>query len=489
MWRWQSIQEFQYPLIEYLNALKGLPLFLGIETVVPGHEHTLDVGHHGADPVVARHGDAADRRRPYVAGSATPTALAQWEYCFDRADTDTSRGARQQQLGLLRPGQRERRRSRAGTPTAQKLIPASGAGTGTKGHLKTLEGAEVDGKPSTPTPATTCPPTSSAPASSTPTATTATTSSTLRDFNNTAPRTRVRHGDAARPRRLGEPRRVPGASQQHQRRASPTASAARPSAAPASTAASSAASGTRCSARVATSGSSPAPTGTTAAASVPTIAARRRTSSRVSTSATTRWCATAATSCGPQTIVDGLRSGNVFTTGGQLIDRLGFRGLHRQGRRRSCGELAANAAVNKTDVHRRRLRHDGREADGAVGLGHRRRRSRCATRRGRTSRRTRFANPSLLQVGINQPINMPVLDHIDLIGGLVTGYRTPGAPDYAGEWPRNTAWLRADGTTTGLVVGTGCRQEPHCGAPPHVQRQRRHALERGDLARRRHARS
>ena len=36
-----------------------------------------------------------------------------------------------------------------------------------------------------------------------------------------------------------------------------------------------------------------------------------------------------------------------------------------------------------------------------------------------------FPNPSLLQVGINQPINMPVLDHIDLIGGLVT--RLPDA--------------------------------------------------------------
>ncbi len=35
MWRWQSVQEFQYPLIEYLNAYKNLPLFLGIETVVP----------------------------------------------------------------------------------------------------------------------------------------------------------------------------------------------------------------------------------------------------------------------------------------------------------------------------------------------------------------------------------------------------------------------------------------------------------------------
>ena len=50
-----------------------------------------------------------------------------------------------------------------------------------------------------------------------------------------------------------------------------------------------------------------------------------------------------------------------------------------------------------------------------------------------------FANPSLAQVGISQPLNKPVLDHIDVIGGLVTGYRTPGAADYAGEWPQHLA--------------------------------------------------
>src|SRR6185436_17056915 len=61
-----------------------------------------------------------------------------------------------------------------------------------------------------------------------------------------------------------------------------------------------------------------------------------------------------------------------------------------------------------------------------------------------------FANPSLAQVGITQPLNFPVLDHIDLIRGLVSGYKTPGAPDYAGEWPRNTNWLHADGTTADL---------------------------------------
>src|SRR5262249_29165309 len=61
-----------------------------------------------------------------------------------------------------------------------------------------------------------------------------------------------------------------------------------------------------------------------------------------------------------------------------------------------------------------------------------------------------FANPSLLQVGVTQPLNMPVLDHIDVIRGLVTGYKTPGAADYSGEWPRNTAWLHTDRTTADL---------------------------------------
>jgi hypothetical protein len=61
-----------------------------------------------------------------------------------------------------------------------------------------------------------------------------------------------------------------------------------------------------------------------------------------------------------------------------------------------------------------------------------------------------FDNPSLKQIGVSQPLNMPVLDHIDLVRGMVTGYKTPGAADYSGEWPRNTNWLKADGTTVGL---------------------------------------
>ena len=50
-----------------------------------------------------------------------------------------------------------------------------------------------------------------------------------------------------------------------------------------------------------------------------------------------------------------------------------------------------------------------------------------------------FANPSLAQIGVSQPLNKPVLDHIDVIRGMVTGYKTPGADDYSGAWP--DTWL------------------------------------------------
>ena len=73
-----------------------------------------------------------------------------------------------------------------------------------------------------------------------------------------------------------------------------------------------------------------------------------------------------------------------------------------------------------------------------------------------------FNNPSLAQVGIQQPLNMPVLDNIDVIRGMVTGYKTPGAPDYSGQWPNNwiNAYLQApeNGTAPSLAtVPAGAR--------------------------------
>ncbi|WP_315806652.1 MULTISPECIES: hypothetical protein [unclassified Bradyrhizobium] len=42
-----------------------------------------------------------------------------------------------------------------------------------------------------------------------------------------------------------------------------------------------------------------------------------------------------------------------------------------------------------------------------------------------------FNNPLLAQVGINQPLNQPSLDHVDLITSDITGVIQPGAPGYA----------------------------------------------------------
>src|SRR5690349_6312128 len=70
---------------------------------------------------------------PYAAlGNAN--ALAQWEYCFDRADADRSRGAANM-YDCSVPGSMSSA-DPSWNAAAAKLIPAGGAGTGTRGHLK-----------------------------------------------------------------------------------------------------------------------------------------------------------------------------------------------------------------------------------------------------------------------------------------------------------------------------------------------------------------
>jgi hypothetical protein len=113
------------------------------------------------------------------------------------------------------------------------------------------------------------------------------------------------------------------------------------------------------------------------------------------------------------------------------------------------GELAGNAAINKTALSVDGCATMGEKlavpagSDIVVGIAVR-------DPSGANFSPYTFPNPSLQQIGLNIPVNTPVLDHIDLIGGLVSGYKTPGTAAYSGAWPANTAWLKADGTTTGL---------------------------------------
>ena len=85
-------------------------MFIGLESVVAGHEHT-------SMSVVAGQMPASVYKQKLPTGPGysplgNATALAKWAYCFDRGDTDTSRGNtvgrrhRRQQLGLLGDGQR-----------------------------------------------------------------------------------------------------------------------------------------------------------------------------------------------------------------------------------------------------------------------------------------------------------------------------------------------------------------------------------------------
>ncbi|HEX3762123.1 MAG TPA: PKD domain-containing protein [Kofleriaceae bacterium] len=444
MWRWQSIQEFQYPLIEYLNALKNLPLFLGIESVVPGHEHSSMSIITGQIPA-GLDAQALPAGPPYTP-LGNGNALAQWEYCFDRGDGDTSRGAANQ-WDCSVPGSLN-----AADPswnaTAQKLVPAGGPGNGTLGHLKTLEALKWMAS-FHPDAAYYVPAHLERAGQFNPDGNNGYNVEHLRDFNNAAPRiafgfeTQPGHGASANRGEYQVKRNNIGGVLTDS-----------------------------------VGGTTYGGTGVYGAQIGGVWDALlgegrawwffassdwhnrgsfgpddRRTTGDFYPGEYQRTY-TLARSGGnkprPQTIVDGLRSGNNFSTSGQIIDRLAFVVCTSRAEA-LVAELVANAAVSNTTLDAAGCATMGEKlvvpagADVIVGIAVR-------DPAGANFSPYTFANPSLLQVGITQPINMPVLDHVDLIGGMVTGLRTPGTAGYAGEWPRNTSWLRADGTTADLSV-------------------------------------
>jgi hypothetical protein len=139
----------------------------------------------------------------------------------------------------------------------------------------------------------------------------------------------------------------------------------------------------------------------------------------------------------PQMIVDGLRSGNSFAASGQLIDRLAFVACTGLPNTAVEGKALA-AAQNNVPVDDKHCATMGEKlevnagTDIVVGIVVR-------DPAGSSFSPYTFANPSLAQVGITQPLDKPVLDHVDVISGMVTGYVAPGAANYAGAWPDN--WI------------------------------------------------
>jgi hypothetical protein len=458
MWRWQSVQEFQYPLIEYLNAYKNLPLFLGIESVVAGHEHTSMSVITGQIP--ASLDTATLPTSPPYTALGSGTALAQWEYCFDRNDTDTSRGNAAAQpntngnnWNCSVPGSLN-----AADPNwnavGQKLVPASGAGVGNRGHNKTVEAVKwmaalhPNGSYYLPTHLERAGPFN-------PDGNNGFNIEHLRDFNNAAPN--VAFGFETQPGHGASDNR--GEYQVKRNNIGGVLTDSVGGTTYGGTGVYGAQIGGVWDALLGEGrnfwffassdwhnrGSFGPDDRRSSQDFFPGEYQRNYTMVRNGTDKPR-----------PQSIVDGLRSGNVFTSSGQLIDRLAFVAcasypgpLNRTNA--AVEALALSAATNDTDT----------DVAGCATMG-----EKLKVRAGaeivvsivvRDPAGTNYApysfpNPSLLQIGTHQPINSPVLDHIDLIRGQVSGYKTPGAADYSGEWPRNINWLRADGTTADLSV-------------------------------------
>lgn len=104
MWRWQSAEEIIYPELTRLAKELNRPmLYAGIETNVPGHEHTsmTVIGNQKPQNFGGDTGDA--------------TGVAEFEYRFDRSDTDFSKGA-------------------PNHTWEGKVANASGSGSGTANH-------------------------------------------------------------------------------------------------------------------------------------------------------------------------------------------------------------------------------------------------------------------------------------------------------------------------------------------------------------------
>ncbi|WP_457446432.1 hypothetical protein [Roseateles sp. P5_E4] len=456
MWRWQSLQEYQYPVIEYLAAQKNLPLFLGLESVVAGHEHSSISVITGQMP--ASVDSVTLPTAPGYSPLGNANALAQWSYCFDRNDTDTSRGnvtgsSTGNNWTCANPNSADSTSATLGwSATGQKLIPATGTGVGTRGHLKTVEAmkwmANFHGNASYYVPAHL-----ERAGPFNPNGNNGYNIEHLRNFNNAAPN--VAFGFESQPGHGASDNRGEYQVKRNNIGGVLTDSVG---------------------------GTTYGGTGVYAGQVGGVWDALLGEGRGFWFFASSDWhnrgqfgpddrrssqdfypgeyqrthvlVRNGADKLRPQTIVDGLRTGNAWAASGQLIDRLAFvacasyPGIAAR-TNASVEAIAVAAATNATDI----------DKTGCATMG-----EKLAVRPGaeivvavvlRDPDGANFApysfpNPSLLQVGINQPINKPVLDHVDVVRGLVTGYRTPGSADYAGEWPRNTDWLRADGSTAGL---------------------------------------
>jgi hypothetical protein len=442
MWRWQSIQEYQYPITEYLSGLRNVPVFMGMESVVAGHEHTSMTVVSG-QVVLDK---APTNTAPVFTAAGNATALAQWSYCFDRNDADNSRGAGQN-WDCSVPGS-----ANAADPswntTAAKLVIASGTGAGLRGHAKTVEGikwmAAFHGQSSYYVPAHL-----ERAGPFNPDGNNGFDIEHLRNFHNAGPgiafgmETQPGHGASGSRGEYYQDRNNFGGKRWDS-----------------------------------VGGTTWGGTGIYGAKVGGVWDAllgegrgfwffassdwhnrgsfgpddRRSTQDFYPGEYQRNFVMVKAPkgkkqyqSLGqlkPQEIVDSLRAGDNWADSGQLIDRLAFVACAK-GKDTDADDLreaVVKAAANNVAVDV----EDARCAKMGQKLVVRSGQSVVVAIAVRDPQGTSFApytfnNPSLAQVGISQPLNKPVLDHVDVIRGFVSGYKTPGAADYSGTWPDN--WI------------------------------------------------
>lgn len=412
MWRWQSIQEFVYPVIEAESRNRQKPIFVGLEQNAPGHEHVSTSVIDGQLP-----------RR----GAGNANAVAQFEYCFDRNDTDKSRGAGNQwdcsvpgsaNNGLL-------------DPTARKILVASGVGSGTAGHVKTVEAVKWMAA-RYPDSSYYIPAHLERAGVFNPNGNNGFNVEHLRDFNNAGPT--VAFGFESMPGHQAEANR-----------GSYSTSAA--------------------------GGGTYGGVGAYAAKIGGVWDAllgegrnwfffgssdyhnrgsfgpdQRESSADFMPGEYTRDFVMARHDDGKldtRAIVDGLRSGNSFVANGGLIDRLSFVVCAAKP---ANGRNPAALAAEMAEIEHASEKAAEKHGDAATGN--------CATMgeklvvrpgadlivsivlrdpQGKNNSPYSFPNPSLKQVNIVQPLDKPVLDHVDVIGGNVTGYVSPSnTAAYAG---------------------------------------------------------
>jgi hypothetical protein len=399
MWRWQEIKEFQYPVIEAESRTRAKPIWIGVEQNAPGHEHVSTTMLPGQQPW------------PSTVAGGNATLQAQYEYCFDRSDSDTSRGA-ENQWDCTVTGSTNN--ALMDTAVAHKITGNNSASTPNLGHLKSVEGIKWMNEKA-PTSSYFVPAHLERAGAYNPTGSNGFNIEHLRNFNNAAPN--IAFGFES----------MPG----HQ------AEAGRGSYTP-----------------TAVGGGTFGGTGVYAGA-VGGVWDALLGEGR-------NWFFFASSdfhnrgSFGPDqfestadffpgeytrdyvmvrkggnnlsapAIINGLRSGNSFVANGQLIDRLSFTvcaanpGLPRNADKALFEKAGLNAATANADVR----------INGCATMG-----EKLVVRPGtdlvvtvvlrdpqdKNNSPYTFANPSLKQINVTQPLNMPVLDHVDVINGRVTG--------------------------------------------------------------------